>query len=65
MMAGRVEAQMKWDWDLNPSVFSLHFASQVNLSMSLCLKRALRKGGCADIVNDKNLSRAACNIGFV
>ena len=43
MMARRVEAQVRWDWDLAPSLQSLSFASQVNLAVSLSYYRALRK----------------------
>ena len=43
MMARRVEAQVRWDWDLAPSLQSLSFASQVNLAVGLSYNRALRK----------------------
>ena len=37
MMAQRVEAQIRWDWDLNPSLWSLAFASKVNLGVSMSM----------------------------
>jgi len=48
MMAQRVEAQIRWDWDLIPGIWSLCFATQVNLGISLAIRRALRQGGEAD-----------------
>ena len=36
MMARRVESQFRWDWDLNPSLWSLTFSSKVNLGLSMC-----------------------------
>ena len=36
MVACRVEAQLRSDWDLNPSLWSLVFTSKVNLGVSLC-----------------------------
>ena len=44
MMAARCEFQIRADWDLNPGLFSLAFASKVNLSQSMSIKRALRRG---------------------
>jgi hypothetical protein len=45
MLASRCEYQIRADWDLNPGLFSLSFASKVNLGLSLSLNRALRAGG--------------------
>ena len=44
MVPRRVEAQMRWDWDLVPSVWGLRFATKVNLGASLSIKRRLRAG---------------------
>ena len=35
MCARRVEAQFRWDADLNPGIWSLAFASKVNLALSM------------------------------
>ena len=35
LMASRCESQMRFDWDFNPGVSSLAFASKVNLSVTL------------------------------
>ena len=35
MCARRVEAQFRWDSDLNPGICSLAFASKVNLGLSM------------------------------
>ena len=45
MMAARCEYQIRADWDFNPGVFSLAFASKVNLCQSMGIQRALRRGG--------------------
>ena len=39
MLPARVEAQIRWDWDLIPAVWSLWFATQVNLGASLAVRR--------------------------
>ena len=44
MMPARVESQIRWDWELVPAVYSLNFASEVNLSTSLAIKRVLNQG---------------------
>ena len=44
MIPRRVEAQMRWDWDLVPAVWSLRFATKVNLGASLSIKRTLAGG---------------------
>jgi len=43
MMGLRAEAQIRWDWDLNPGLWSLHFASQVNLSQGIAFRRVIHK----------------------
>ena len=43
MMGRRVEAQIRWDWDLNPGLFSLHFASQVNTSQEIAYRKAVQR----------------------
>ena len=44
MMAARCEYQFRADWDLSPGLFSLSFATKVNLGMSMSIQRALRRG---------------------
>lgn len=44
MSPRRVEAQIRWDWGLVPSVWSLNFATQVNTGASLAIPRTLRTG---------------------
>ncbi len=44
MMAARCEYQIRADWDFNPGLFSLAFASKVNLGQSMSIQRALRRG---------------------
>ena len=41
MMARRVEAQVRWDWDLLPGLQSLSFASRVNQSVGISLSKSL------------------------
>ena len=43
MMARRSEAQIRWDWDLNPGLQSLSFASKVNLSSGIGLRKGVRQ----------------------
>ena len=43
MTVARVESQFRWDWDLIPAMYSLNFASEVNLSTSLAIKRCLKR----------------------
>ena len=61
MMARRVEAQMRWDWDFLPALWSLTFATQVNLGVALGIKRALRKGEDDDSC-DKGIGDSAAMI---
>ena len=44
MTASRCEAQFHRDWEFNPGVASLAFASKVNLSKSMSITRALQRG---------------------
>ena len=44
MMASRCEYQVRTDWDLQPGLFSLAFASRVNLGQPRAIRRALRRG---------------------
>ena len=44
MMASRCEAQIGHDWDFNPAVQSLVFASNVNQQVGMSISRALRRG---------------------
>ena len=48
MMARRVEAQMRWDWGMNPALWSLVFASKVNLGVSMSSDCALRRGDASE-----------------
>ena len=43
MCARRVEAQIRWDWDLNPGLWSLTFASKVNASLSMAYNKCLQR----------------------
>ena len=43
MCARRVEAQFRWDSDLNPGMWSLAFASKVNLGLSLAYTKSLKR----------------------
>ena len=61
MMAARVEGQFRWDWDMNPGLNSLMFASKANTCMSMSLKRALRRGGPAG-EDDAKVGAAAARI---
>ena len=44
MMAAGCEYQIRADWDFDPGLFSLAFASRVNLSQPMAMHRALRRG---------------------
>ena len=44
MMASRCEYQIRTYWDLQPGLFSLAFASRVNLGQPMAIRRALRRG---------------------
>ena len=45
MIPARCEYQLRADWDLNPGLWSLSFATKVNLGVSMSIQRALRHGG--------------------
>ena len=62
MMSCRVESQTRWDWDLNPSLWSLSFASKVNLGVSMSLKRALRRADAGPELSDTAIGKAAARI---
>ena len=62
MMAERVEANIRWDWDLNPSLWSLSFASKVNLGVSMSIKRCLRRAGEAENTSEQEIGEATANI---
>ena len=61
MMASRCEYQIRADWDFNPGLFSLAFASRVNLSQSMAIKRALRRGA-GEEESDASIGEAAIRI---
>ena len=44
VMAARSAYEFKADWDFNPSLLSLSFATKVNQGMSMTFQRALRRG---------------------
>ena len=62
MMSRRSEAQIRWDWDLNPALQSLAFASKVNLGFSMSLNRTIRKLDSPDDNTDLKLGEAASRI---
>ena len=62
MMAARVEAQIRWDWDLNPGLWSLSFASKVNLGVSMSLQRSMRRAEEAPGHTDAAIGKAAARI---
>ena len=43
MCARRVEAQIRWDWDLGPGLWSLAFASKVNMHLSMAYTKSLKR----------------------
>ena len=55
MMSNRAEANIRWDWDLNPALWSLSFASKVNLGVSMSIKRCLRRSDEAEQAGDKKI----------
>ena len=44
MMASRCACQIRTGWDLQLGLFSLAFASLVNLGQPMAIRRALRRG---------------------
>ena len=61
MMSERVEANIRWDWDLNPSLWSLSFASKVNLGVSMSIKRCLRPACETDNANEQRIGEATAH----
>ena len=61
MMASRCEYQIRTDWDLQPGLFSLAFASRVNMGQSMAIKRALRRGA-GEEESDESIRLAALRI---
>ena len=61
MIAARCEYQFRADWDLNPGLLSLSFATKVNQGMSMSIQRALRKGAHS-IEDDLKAGEAAARI---
>ena len=43
MLGKRVEAQIRWDWDLSPGLHSLDFASKVNTSLGIGYRKGMQK----------------------
>ena len=43
MLGKRVEAQVRWDWDLSPGLHSLDFASKVNTSLGIGYRKGMQK----------------------
>ena len=62
MMANRVEANIRWDWDLNPALWSLSFASKVNLGVSMSIKRCLRRSDESEQANERKIGEATARI---
>ena len=56
MAASNCLARFRWDWDLLPGAWPLHFASDMNTMTTLSLKRALRRSS-ADKVMDADLNK--------
>ena len=51
MIACNCLTSIRWDWDLIPGAWSLFFASQVNTSMTLGFKRAMRRGNVDEVTD--------------
>ena len=64
MLPRRVEAQIRWDWDLVPAVWSLAFSTKVNTGATLSIKRILRPGAMeeGDHTDEKSIGEAAAQI---
>ena len=60
-MPKRCEYQFRADWDFNPGLWSLSFATKMNLGVSMSLKRALRRSGWTD-GNDRAIGEAAAHL---
>ena len=61
MMAARCEYQIRADWDMNLGLWSLYFASKVNLGLSVSIQRALRRGAQAQ-ETDQDIGAATVRI---
>ena len=61
MISCRCEAQLRLDWKLVPGLGSLDFASNVNLGVSMSIKRAVRRTA-ADSLKDEEIGKATANI---
>ena len=62
MMASRVESQIRWDWDFNTGLWSLTFASKVNLGVSMSLKRSMRRAEEGPEHTDASIGKAAARL---
>lgn len=62
MMSTRVEANIRWDWDMNPALWSLSFASKVNQGAAMSIKRCLRRSTDVETQGDKNIGQATARI---
>ena len=58
MMAPWCEYQIRTDWGLQPGLFSLAFASRVNLGQPMAIRRALRRGA-GEEDTDESIGEAA------
>ena len=56
MLPSRVETQFRRDWDLVPATWSLWFATQVNLGVSLSMTRVM----CAGSAEERNETKHWC-----
>ena len=45
IMPRKAEAQMRWDWNFIPAVWSLSFYTRISLALTMAYQRALRSGG--------------------
>jgi hypothetical protein len=61
MMACRVEAQIRQDWDFGPGVHSLSFATKVNQGISMSINRVLRRRGEA-LTSGPDIGRSVSRI---
>ena len=61
LMVACCEYQFRADWDFNPGVFSLSFATKVNQGVSMSINRALRRGQ-HDELSDRDIGAAAARI---
>ena len=61
MLPRRVEAQIRWDWDLIPSVWGLNFATMVNTGASLSIQRTLRRSS-GEETQERDIAEAAAKV---